>query len=332
MNELLVNTTLITGATGFIGGHLAKRLVNERWKVKLLVRDGTKLSDDLQDAAKVIIGDLSDEVALEQAVSDVSVIFHCAANVKTWDKTSAYHTANVLGVQNLLNAIAKYNPSLTRLVHISTTDVYGFPEKPCDEKSPTLETGFGYSDSKLRGENLVREYCACQNIHYTIIRPTNVIGYKSQFIQRIGSELQSGLMLTIDKGQANAGFVYIDNLIDYLLWAARTKHAAFQCYNVRDNYDVSWAEFIESLRGLLNGRGLVLDLPFGIANGLAISVEKFYQLFLPRHEPILHRLLVHIFGRTCGHSAEKIRSDSGIVGKVGFEEAMRKSLSHTQCV
>ncbi len=139
-------------------------------------------------------------------------------------------------------------------------------------------------------------------------------------------------MLTIDKGQANAGFVYINNLIDYLLWAAQAKHAAFQCYNVRDNYDVNWAEFIESLRVLLNGRGLVLDLPFGIANGLAISVEKFYQLFLPNHEPILHRLLIRIFGRTCGHSAEKIRSDSGIVGKVGFDEAMRKSLSHTQCV
>ncbi len=322
-----MNTTLITGASGFIGGHLAKRLVKENWKVKLLVRDVAKLSDELQSATKVISGDLSDEFALEQAVSGVSVIFHCAANVKTWDNTSSYYTSNVLGVQNLLNAILKHNPNLSRLVHISTADVYGFPVVPCDEKSPTFETGFGYGDSKLRGENLLREYCAFNHINYTIIRPGNVIGYKSQFIERISKELKSGLLLTIDKGRVNSGFIYIDNLIDYLIWAACAKHAVFQCYNVRDNYDVSWAEFIESLRGLLNGRGLVLDLPFSVANGLAISIEQFYQLFLPNHEPILHRLLVRIFGRTCGHSAEKIHRDSGIVGRIGFDEAMRKSLS-----
>ena len=66
----------------------------------------------------------------------------------------------------------------------------------------------------------------------------------------------------------------------------------------------------------------MIDLPFAMADILASGSEYFYRLLLPDKEPLLHHLLVRIFGRTCGHSAEKIRSDSGFAGKLGFEEAL----------
>jgi nucleoside-diphosphate-sugar epimerase len=211
-------------------------------------------------------------------------------------------------------------------VHCSTTDVYGLPRHPCDERAPLDGGGFGYGESKVRGENLVREFCAQAGIPYTVLRPANVIGPGSQFIERIGAELRSGLMLKVDGGRCNMGMIYVGNLIERALWAAQAPQALGQCFNLRDDYDVTWADFIRRFKAGIAGRGIVIDLPFGFANAAAFCLEQFYRAFLPRREPLLHRLLVRIFGRTSGHSAQKIRDASGMADAVGFEEAMERSI------
>ena len=325
MGEVSRQRALVTGATGFIGGRLAARLLNEGWAVRALVRNEERLPADLRGKIEVIAGDLADLRALGQAVAGVDVIFHCAADVKTWDSFEAYYAANVQGVENLLNAIIQRNPRLSRLVHVSTVDVFGFPQEAGDEHCSPVESGFGYGDTKLLGEAMVHERCGKTGIPYTIIRPGNVIGPGSQFISRIGSELSSGLMLTVDGGRANAGLVYVDNLIDYMLWAARSEAALAQCYTARDNYDVTWSTFIWKFRSAINGKGLVLNLPFWAADGLARMFAVIWRIVMPSREPLLHPLLVRIFGRTCGHSAEKIRRDSGLASRIGFEEAMARS-------
>lgn len=317
----LSKLALVTGATGFVGGHLATRLMREGWDVRLLIKNKEKLTPALCKA-DTILGNLNSEQALAHAVREVSVIFHCAANVATWDSAVMYNATNVEGVQNLLNAIKSENPTVSRLVHLSTMDVYGFPPAPCNEQCPIHPSGFGYGDSKRLGEMRVQEFCTTNNIPFTILRPGNVIGAKSQFIERIGEALTSGIMLTIDKGSANAGLLYIDNLLDYMLWAAHAENAKSQCYNVRDDYDVNWATFLEIFGQKLGRPGRIINMRFGVADRISTVLAAFHQRCLPRKEPLLHPLLVRLFGRTCGHSAEKIRTDSGLTSRIGFEEAM----------
>lgn len=331
MNSIIANTSmptaLVTGATGFIGGRLAECLVEQGWAVKLLVRNADKLTPSLKTAADIVVGDLADAAALARAVSQVDIIFHCAANVNTWDSWSAYYQANVLGVKNLLQAIAKQNPDLSRLVHVSSVDVYGFPVIPSTEGGQLSGAGFGYGESKLQGELLVREFCTAVGMPFTIIRPANVIGPDSQFIKRIGAELKSGIMLTIDGGQANAGLIYIDNLVDYLIWAACAANSVGECYTTRDAYDVKWTIFLEQFKTSIAGKGIVINLSFSFADLFAKGFEYFYRVFLPGREPMLHRLLVRFFGRTCGHSAEKIQNHSAYLGKIKFDQAMALSCS-----
>jgi nucleoside-diphosphate-sugar epimerase len=327
MGEFSKSVALVTGATGFIGGRLAERLVEAGWSVRVLVRDPQQLAATLNASCQVVVGNLANLGALKQAVQGADVVFHCAANVSTWDSWGAYEAANVHGVQNLLDAIVMMgNAAAVRLVHVSTVDVYGFPDNPCDETCSATGGEFGYGRSKWLGESLVRTYGGDMGIPYTIIRPANVIGPGSQFISRIGDELRGGLMLTVDGGRVNAGTVYIDNLVDYMIWAAGSEKALGQCYNVRDAYDVTWGEFVRVFRKAIKGRGLIVSLPFAHADAVARMFEGFYRVLMPGKEPLLHRLLVRLFGRTCGHSAEKIRSDSGMVGKVGFDEAVEKSV------
>lgn len=324
MSELDGASVLVTGATGFIGGRLALRLMERGIRPRLYVRDRQRLSPELQQA-EIYEGDLVDSEAMARAVKDVDWIFHCAANVHTWDTWASYKRSNVDGVATLLNAISTAAPGIKRLIHVSTVDVYGFPVEPCDENGPADGGEFGYGQSKWLGESLVRSHCEAHNIPYAVIRPGNVIGPGSQFVSRVGAELKGGLMLKVDGGHHNAGLVYIDNLIDYMFWAAVSPEAFNQCYNVRDAYDVTWAEFLSRLKSGIGGHGLVISLPFGVADRVAKGFEWVYGLVLPAHEPLLHRLLVRLFGRTCGHSADKIRRHSGMTGKVSFEQAMAKS-------
>jgi nucleoside-diphosphate-sugar epimerase len=323
-------SALVTGATGFIGGHLARRLADAGCRLRLLVRDPARLAPALKDAIKekgeVIVGDLSDAPTLQQAVREVQVVFHCAANVHTWDSWQAYRDANVLGTQLLLQAIAAQNPTLTRLVHFSTTDVYGLPRHACDERAALDGGGFGYGESKLRGETLVREFCEQAGIPYVVLRPANVIGPGSQFIVRIGAALQWGIMLRVNGGRCNMGMLYVENLIDRALWAAHAPEALGQCFNVRDAYDVRWTDFIKTFRAGIGGRGLVIDLPYWLAYAVASGLQQFHRAFLPRSEPLLHPLLVRIFGHTSGHSALKIRQVSGLPDRIGYEEAMARSI------
>ncbi|MDP2371739.1 NAD-dependent epimerase/dehydratase family protein [Rhodoferax sp.] len=325
--EAAETDVLVTGGSGFLGGHLVRRLLVDGYRVRLLVRTPSALAEEWAHQCQIIQGSLADSDSLAKAVAGVSFVFHCAGNVKTWDKWEAYYEANVSGVQNLLQAISAFNPALSRLIHVSTADVYGFPEHPCDELTPTPSTVFGYAESKRLGEELVTRFCREKHIPFTIARPTNIIGPGSQFIERMGEALQSGVMLTVDGGRVNAGIVYVKNLVDYLVWAAQDDAACGECYNMRDAYDVTWAEFIAAFRTAIEGRGLVLNLTYRAAMRVAHWTQTTYRLLPMSAEPFLHPLLVNIFGRTCGHDASKLRAHSGLPVGVGFDEALRQSVS-----
>lgn len=317
---------LITGATGFIGRHLALRLTAQGWSVKLLVRHLNKLDPRLANTCTIIQGDLENIRALERAVQSVDYVFHCAANVNTWDRWEAYYKTNVYAVRRLLYTIQRVNPNLLRYVHVSTVDVYGYSGTPCDERSFRNGAGFGYGESKRLGEDIVTEFCSHAGIAYTLVRPTNVIGPGSQFIQRIGDALRNGVMLQIDHGHVHAGLLYIDTLLDYLIWAAQADGANGQSYNVRDHYDADWAIFINRFRRAIQGHGLVINLPYSWAVIAARILETLQSWLTPQQEPLLHRLLICIFGRTCGHPSEKIVADSGIKSHVDFDAAMDHSI------
>lgn len=317
--------SLVTGATGFLGSRLAEILIADGEAVRLFVRDRGRLCAGLATHNDIVAGDLSDPAVLRRAVEGVDVIFHCAANVKTWDAPEAYRAANVDGVRNLLDAVRTHCSSLKRLVHVSTVDVYGFPDDPCSEDGPLNGAGFGYGETKLAGEQIVREFGELHGIPFTILRPANIMGPRSPFISGIGGRLRRGAMLKIDGGAANAGVTDIDNLVAYLHWAASAPVARGETYNVRDDYDVSWSEVLRQLRARLDGRGIVVNLPFPVADGIARLLEGVHRRFCPTREPTLHRQLVRMFGRTCGHPADKIRAHSGISPAIGFDECMARS-------
>jgi len=316
----------VTGGTGFLGKHLAHRLVTLGARVTLLVRDPSRLDPKLRESCRVVQGDLLDRGSVREAIDRAAYVFHCAANVSTWGKWEDYFAPNVQGVDILLDVLAPQQETLRRLVHVSTVDVYGFPEKAADESSPTPVVAFGYGESKRQGEGLVRERCNKAGISYVVLRPGNIVGPGSPFVSRIGDALTSGVMLKIDAGQAHAGLIDVENLLDVLLWAAASPQADQQVFNVRDPWHVSWSEYLGGMRAGLQAERWVLNLGFREAKAVAYILTAFHSLLRLTGEPLLHSLIVHIFGRTCGHSINKLERSSAPQARVDYQTSLARSV------
>ena len=325
---------LVTGATGFIGAHLALRLLEQpapRRPLHLLVRDPQRLHPRLREAAEVLRGDLLDPASLRSAVRGCAGVFHCAANVATWDSAEAYHAVNVEGVRNLLQALqaqaGQGSPLPARLVHLSTVDVYGYPAQPADESARCDGGAFGYGRSKAQGEALLREQATRMGLSWCVLRPTNVMGPHSPFIERIGAELRGGLMLLVDGGRADCGFLYVDNLVDCMLWAESAPQAHHGVFNVRDPVGVSWQRFVHDLRRGIGGRGVVLRLPYAVAEAGAQLLQAGHRALRLSGEPLLHPLLVRMFGRSCAHDTGRLQAAGAPLGRVGYEQAMQQGVA-----
>lgn len=319
-------TVAITGATGFVGTHLARRLVQCGARVRVLVRDEARLDPVLARACTVVQGDLLEMAALRELVGPAQWVFHCAANVATWGRESDYLRVNVQGVQKLFDALRDAPVAKRRLVHLSTVDVYGFPELAADEEMKLEPVAFHYGESKRQGDVLVRRLSAEHGLPCTVLRPCNVVGPGSPFVLRIGAALRSGLMLSVDGGRHHAGLVDIENLVDVILWSGLAPVACGQVYNVRDPWSVSWAQFVADLRRGTGLGGRVLNMDYRLAKPLAALVAAPWHWLGLAAEPPLHPLIVEIFGRTCGHSIAKLQAHGAVLGQVDYASSIRASL------
>jgi dihydroflavonol-4-reductase len=169
-----VKPTLVTGATGFIGWHVAKRLLLRGDTVRALVRPGSKVRELDVEA---VTGDLRDPESLEQAVAGCGAVFHIAADYRLWAKDPGeLFRSNVDGTRNLLEAARR--AKVDRLVYTSTVGCIGIPEdRPGDEQvEARLEEMAGaYKQSKFQAEQAALEFAA-SGFPVVIVNPTAPIG------------------------------------------------------------------------------------------------------------------------------------------------------------
>jgi dihydroflavonol-4-reductase len=169
-----VRPTLVTGATGFLGWHVANRLLARGEKVRALVRDTSRVREL---DGEVVVGDLRDPESLERAVAGCAVVYHVAADYRLWAKDpSELYRSNVEGTRNLLTAAR--DAGVERVVYTSTVGCIGMPEDgPGDEDTQVdLEQMAGaYKRSKFQAEQVAMEF-ARAGLPVVIVNPTAPIG------------------------------------------------------------------------------------------------------------------------------------------------------------
>lgn len=314
---------LVTGASGFIGGHLARRLAQAGLRIRVLARKDSDLSAISDVPVEVVRGDLGDTAALRQATAGVRYVYNCAGKSADWGPWAEFRTANIDGPRNLVEAAVGAG-TVTRLVHLSTTDVYGYPVRPCGEDGPLTDTGLPYNRSKLLGEQAVREAGTRLGLPVTVIRPVSVYGPGSKdFVIEIATMLLRKQMVYISGGGVPAGLIYVGNLVDGLVAACESETAAGQAYNLRDGDLTTWREYVTALAHALGAPPPSLNLPGPVAMGIARASETIWGALRIKSRPVLTRHAVRLFDRDQSYPVDRARADFQFKSRITFAEGIR---------
>ena len=167
---------LVTGASGFLGGRLAQVLARQGEEVIVLARTNSDLRHlSGISGLWVVRGGLTDGERVAEAVRDATRIFHCAAASTDWAAPEVYLASNVWGTEILLAAAQKAR-RLERFLHVSTTDVYGYPTTPCAETGDLKDVGLPYNRTKIQAEKSVWREAQEKGLPVTVVRPATIYG------------------------------------------------------------------------------------------------------------------------------------------------------------
>ena len=208
---------LVTGATGFTGGHLAQYLSARGDAVRALVRPRSRAKFEASPLpAKGVVaveGDLTDAAALKRAASGVDVVYHIAATYReAGQPDTAYRAINVEGTRNVLDAA--HAGGARRMVHCSTGGVHGHVAKPPANEDAAFNPGDVYQETKLEAEQLARGFGDRTGFDVVVARPIGIYGPGDTRFLRMFRGLARGRFPMLGSGKPFYHLTYIDDLVE----------------------------------------------------------------------------------------------------------------------
>ena len=268
-NTLKDLPVLVTGAGGFIGSRLTEALCARGARVRAFVRYNSRadigllklLPAEVLRSVEVIMGDLQDEDALEKAASGTALVFHLGALISipySYQHPVEVVRANILGTLAVLQACRKAG---CRLIHTSTSEVYGSALRvPIDEQHP-LQGQSPYSASKIGADKLVESYYRAFGVPAVTIRPFNTYGPGQSARAIIPTIITQALQAEeIHLGNLDAlrDFTYLDDTVAAFIKAAETPGIDGETFNLGSGHEVSIRELSEEIVALTGSRARVV--------------------------------------------------------------------------
>jgi nucleoside-diphosphate-sugar epimerase len=217
----------ISGGAGFLGLHLARRLVADGHDIRTL--DVVPLDDaELERSVRELRGDVRDRARVNELVDGADVVVHAAAALPIQASRESIRSINVGGTENVLRAARE--AGVRRVVFISSTAVYGVPEKhPIEEDDPLVGVGW-YGESKIDAEAL----CRVAAVETTIVRPKTFVGPERLGVFEILFDwIREGRRIyVLGKGHNRYQLLGVEDLVDAIVRAASVPEAAGETFNV----------------------------------------------------------------------------------------------------
>jgi len=321
-----MGTVLITGINGFIGSHIAERMLHEGYKVRGLVRKTSDLKFLQGLDIEYFYGDITDTASLKEPLKNVNLVIHVAGLASDWGPYEKFEAINIAGTQNIASAAEKQG--VKRFVHISTVALHGFGNKTAvDESFAPAKTIFPYNESKKEAERWLFEFAGTASMEITAIRPGNVYGPKDHtFIEKYLEALEAGKIAYINGGKHLTCPVYIDNLVDGIYRACVNPAAPGQAFIITDGMEINWKTFTDALADEMELKRPSLSAPFGLVYSIAFLMERIYKILRISTPPLLTRYRVSNGGRDYYFSIKKAEKFLGYKPLINFSEAVKRTV------
>ena len=314
----------LTGATGFVGGHLAEALSQQENQVIALARPSsdTTFLDSL-DNVTVERGELSDTAKINQLVADVDVVIHCAAKVGDWGSVEDYRAVNVEGLRSVLDACK--GQGISRFVLMSSLGVYPTKhhnntteEEPLPKRHPD-----GYSQSKAEAEQLARKYHNELGVPVVILRPGFVYGPRDRTVMpKLIEGLRQGTIRYPGGGNGALNTIYVGNLLQATFLAVDRMEAVGQTYNLTDGEFVSKRQFIEAIADAMKLPHPTRTPPLWLARWITSIAEGMAKMRGAKEAPFFTSAKLKFLGYNLDFSIDKAKLELGYHPRFPFSDAM----------
>jgi len=318
---------LITGATGFLGGALARRLHSMGWHVTALGRNAAKLNQLEDEGVRVLQHDLKDKIAMIAACKDQEIVFHCAALPSPWGNFEAFYQANVIGTRNVIRGCEEQK--VKRLVYVSTPSLYfEYSSRVNVKETDELpEPVSNYAATKILAEQELDEAFA-RGLATVAIRPRAIFGPGDTVIfPRLIPRLQSGRLPILGDGENIVDLTYIENVVDALLLCAESPaNTLGKKYNISNGEPVKIWKLIERICTELNLQPPRRKISYSTANAAATIFELIYTLVPTHPEPPLTRVSVSMMAHSTTLDISAARNELGYQPRVSVDEGVERFL------
>lgn len=317
---------LVTGATGFTGGHLAATLAAKGDSVRALVRPRSRARFDRSSlpAAGVtaVEGDLTNAASLRRAAEGVEVVYHIAATYReAGQPDAAYRAINVEGTRHLIEAARA--GGARRVVHCSTGGVHGHIAQPPANEDAPFNPGDVYQDTKLEAEHLAREFGRSTGLDVVVARPIGIYGPGDRRFLKMFRGIARGRFPLLGSGQVYYHLTFIDDLVEGFRLCGTVPAAAGRTYLLAGPRYTT----LEALMGLVAAELKVAPprrhlpvWPFWAAGLLCEMVCVPLRI-----EPPLYRRRVDFYTKSRAFDTARARTELGFAPKVDLEEGIHRT-------
>ncbi|MCI0684479.1 MAG: NAD-dependent epimerase/dehydratase family protein [Gemmataceae bacterium] len=320
--------SVITGATGLVGSHIAEQLRGGGERVRALVRRGSDTAFLQSIGVELTEGDLLDPDSVARAVEGADVVYHCAARVSNWGPWSEFERDTATPANNVVAACRRAGQP--RLVHVSSISVYGHPTiRPGDSVAEDAPLGQNYwvwdyyARSKVLAEEVARTYAPL-----TIVRPSWIYGPRDRItIPRLVPALLGRRVPIIGPGDNFLNLIYAGDVAAGAILAAHHAGAVGQAYNLCSEGEVTQLDMLNAMCDALGIPRITRRVPFGLALRFAFLKEAFAKLLRRREPPTVTRFIVYLVGRRTQYSIDKARRELGWRPHMNIQEGLHRSLT-----
>jgi len=317
---------LVTGATGFTGGHLARRLLDMGLEVRLLVRPEREVVVFETKGAQIVRGDLTDPISVEKAVEGTNTIYHIAALYRQEGVSGdAFEAVNVQGTRNLLESAKKVG--VRRFIHCSTVGVQGEIKNPPATEEHPYNPGDHYQRSKLEGEKAALSYFE-EGLPGVVFRPVGIYGPGDTRFLKLFRYIKNGKFKMFGSGKVLYHLTYIDDLVDGILLAGTVPGIEGEIFTLGGERYTTLSELVGAIAEVLGVRVSRLRYPvwpLWLAGALCEILCRPFGI-----EPPVYRRRVEFFMKDRAFDIQKAKRMLGYAPKVDLESGLARTAAWYQ--